>query len=406
MNQTKLDSIESAIYDLILGKVIIVVDDEDRENEGDFIALADKATPQVINFMISEGRGLVCVPITAQRADQLELPPMVVHNTDNHGTNFTVSVDHHETTTGISAPERAATIKALIQPNTKPSDFRRPGHIFPLIAKKGGVLRRAGHTEAAVDLAIMCGSYPAAVICEIINEDGTMARVPDLIKIAKKHDLKLISIQDLIKYRNEKEKLVQRVVEVKMPTDYGTFTTVGYTNEVDNKEHVALVKGKIDADTPVLVRMHSECLTGDVFHSHRCDCGPQLDAAMKQIDEAGSGVIVYLRQEGRGIGLLNKLKAYELQEQGFDTVEANIKLGFPPDLRDYGIGAQILKDLGVRQIRLLTNNPRKIVGLEGYGLQVVEQVPIQVQYYEDNDEYMKTKMNKMGHLLDLNQPRK
>jgi 3,4-dihydroxy 2-butanone 4-phosphate synthase/GTP cyclohydrolase II len=406
MNQTKLDSIESAIYDLILGKVIIVVDDEDRENEGDFIALADKATPQVINFMISEGRGLVCVPITAQRAGQLELPPMVVHNTDNHGTNFTVSVDHHVTTTGISAPERAATIKALIQPNTKPSDFRRPGHIFPLIAKKGGVLRRAGHTEAAVDLAIMCGSYPAAVICEIINEDGTMARVPDLIKIAKKHDLKLISIQDLIKYRNEKEKLVQRVVEVKMPTDFGTFTTVGYTNEVDNKEHVALVKGKIDGDTPVLVRMHSECLTGDVFHSHRCDCGPQLDAAMKQIDEAGSGVIVYLRQEGRGIGLLNKLKAYELQEQGFDTVEANIKLGFPPDLRDYGIGAQILKDLGVRQIRLLTNNPRKIVGLEGYGLHVVEQVPIQVQYYKDNDEYMKTKMNKMGHLLDLNQPRK
>jgi 3,4-dihydroxy 2-butanone 4-phosphate synthase/GTP cyclohydrolase II len=406
MNQTKLDSIESAIYDLILGKVIIVVDDEDRENEGDFIALADKTTPQVINFMISEGRGLVCVPITAQRADQLELPPMVVHNTDNHGTNFTVSVDYHETTTGISAPERAATIKALIQPNTRPSDFRRPGHIFPLIAKKGGVLRRAGHTEAAVDLAIMCGSYPAAVICEIINEDGTMARVPDLIKIAKKHDLKLISIQDLIKYRNEKEKLVQRVVEVKMPTDFGTFTTVGYTNEVDNKEHVALIKGKIDGDTPVLVRMHSECLTGDVFHSHRCDCGPQLDAAMKQIDEAGSGVIVYLRQEGRGIGLLNKLKAYELQEQGFDTVEANIKLGFPPDLRDYGIGAQILKDLGVRQIRLLTNNPRKIVGLEGYGLSVVEQVPIQVQYYEDNDEYMKTKMNKMGHLLDLNQPRK
>lgn len=405
MNNIKLDSIESAIYDLILGKVIIVVDDEDRENEGDFIALADKATPEVINFMISEGRGLVCVPITGERAAELELPLMVAQNTDAHGTNFTVSVDFHDTATGISAPERSRTVKSLILPNTKPSEFRRPGHIFPLIAKKGGVLRRAGHTEAAVDLAIMCGSYPAAVICEIINEDGTMSRLPDLVKLAKKHDLKLISIQDLIRYRNEKEKLVQRIVEVKMPTDYGTFTTVGYTNEVDNKEHVALVKGKVDGDLPVLVRMHSECLTGDVFHSHRCDCGPQLNAAMKQIDEAGSGIIVYLRQEGRGIGLLNKLKAYELQEQGFDTVEANIKLGFAPDLRDYGIGAQILKDLGVKQIRLLTNNPRKIVGLEGYGLQVVEQVPLQVEYNEDNDNYMNTKKNKMGHLLNLNEPR-
>ena len=406
MKKTKLDSIESAIYDLMLGKVIIVVDDEDRENEGDFIALADKATPEVINFMISEGRGLVCVPITAERAEELELPLMVVQNTDAHGTNFTVSVDYRDTATGISAPERSRTVKALIQPNTKPSEFRRPGHIFPLIAKKGGVLRRAGHTEAAVDLAIMCGSYPAAVICEIINEDGTMSRVPDLIKLAKKHDLKLVSIQDLIRYRNEKEKLVQRVVEVKMPTDYGTFSTIGYTNEVDNKEHVALVKGKIDGDLPVLVRMHSECLTGDVFHSHRCDCGPQLAAAMKQIDEVGSGIIVYLRQEGRGIGLLNKLKAYELQEQGLDTVEANIKLGFAPDLRDYGIGAQILKDLGVKQIRLLTNNPRKIVGLDGYGLQVVERVPLQVDYYEDNDKYMNTKKTKMGHLLDLHEPRK
>ncbi len=405
MNNIKLDSIESAIYDLILGKVIIVVDDEDRENEGDFIALADKATPEVINFMISEGRGLVCVPITGERAAELELPLMVAQNTDAHGTNFTVSVDFHDTATGISAPERSRTVKSLILPNTKPSDFRRPGHIFPLIAKKGGVLRRAGHTEAAVDLAIMCGSYPAAVICEIINEDGTMSRLPDLHKLAKKHDLKLISIQDLIRYRNEKEKLVQRIVEVKMPTDYGTFTTVGYTNEVDNKEHVALVKGKIDGDLPVLVRMHSECLTGDVFHSHRCDCGPQLNAAMKQIDEAGSGVIVYLRQEGRGIGLLNKLKAYELQEQGLDTVEANIKLGFAPDLRDYGIGAQILKDLGVKQIRLLTNNPRKIVGLEGYGLQVAEQVPLQVEYNEDNDIYMNTKKNKMGHLLNLKETR-
>ena len=403
MEQVKLDTIESAIYDLMLGKVVIVVDDEDRENEGDFIAIAEKATPDVINFMIKEGRGLVCTPITAQRAAELDLPPMVTHNTDYHGTAFTVSVDHVTTTTGISAYERSLTIKALMNPQAKASDFRRPGHIFPLISKDGGVLRRAGHTEAAVDLARMCGSYPAAVICEIIKEDGTMARLPDLRVIAKQHDLKLISIQDLIKYRNEKEQLVKREVEVRMPTDFGEFNAVAYTNVIDDKEHVAFAKGTLDTDQPVLVRVHSECLTGDVFHSHRCDCGPQLAAAMKQIDEAGSGVLLYMRQEGRGIGLLNKLKAYVLQEQGMDTVEANVSLGFAPDLRDYGIGAQILKELGIRQIKLLTNNPRKIKGLEGYGLEIVERIPIQMPATKDNDKYLHTKQEKLGHLLKFDQ---
>lgn len=396
-----LDRIEEAIYDLMLGKPVLVVDDEDRENEGDLIALADKATPEIINFMIREARGLVCVPITEERANELQLDLMVHQNTDYHGTAFTISVDHTDTTTGISAFERARTVKGLIDPSSRPQHFRRPGHIFPLIAKKGGVLRRAGHTEAAIDLARMCGSYPAAVICEVVKEDGTMARLPDLRIFAKKHQLKLISIEDLIHYRNEKEKLIRREVEVRLPTDYGAFTAIAYTNDVDQKEHVALVKGTLNPDEPILVRVHSECLTGDVFHSHRCDCGPQLASALKQIDENGSGVLLYMRQEGRGIGLINKLRAYKLQEQGLDTVEANLQLGFGADLRDYGIGAQILKDLGVGKIRLLTNNPRKIKGLEGYGLEVVERVALQMTENDDNTRYLHTKREKLGHLLSF-----
>ncbi|WP_026286104.1 bifunctional 3,4-dihydroxy-2-butanone-4-phosphate synthase/GTP cyclohydrolase II [Salsuginibacillus kocurii] len=393
------DPIEEAIYELMQGEAVIVCDDEDRENEGDLVALADKVTPETINFMITRGRGLVCVPMEEKRAKELELTPMVDHNTDPHGTAFTVSVDHKTNQTGISAPERADTVRALISEEAKSQDFKRPGHIFPLIAKEGGVLRRAGHTEAAVDLARLSGAKPAGVICEIIKDDGTMARVPDLRQIADDYDLKMITIKDLIQYRHRKDKLVTRETEITMPTDFGDFKAFGFTSNIDGKEHVALVKGHITPEEPTLVRVHSECLTGDVFGSHRCDCGPQLHAALQQIEKEGKGVLLYMRQEGRGIGLINKMRAYKLQEEGYDTVEANEKLGFGPDLRDYGIGAQILRDLDVAQMKLLTNNPRKITGLKGYGLEVTDRVPLQLPYNPDNEKYMRTKHAKLGHML-------
>ena len=397
------NTIEEALNDIKQGKMIILVDDEDRENEGDIIIAAEKCSPEAVNFMASYAKGLICMPMTGERLDQLDIQAMVLENTDNHQTAFTVSVDHSSTTTGISAHERAATIKALIDPASQISDFRKPGHIFPLRYREGGVLRRSGHTEGSVDLARLAGLNPAAVICEIMSQDGTMARVPELIEFAKEHQLKIATIADLIEYRRRREKLVVRVEDTKLPTRYGDFTAVAYESLLDGQGHIALVKGQWEKDEPILVRVHSECLTGDVFGSQRCDCGEQLVMAMNMIEEAGKGILLYMRQEGRGIGLVNKIRAYKLQDNGRDTVQANLDLGFPEDLRDYGIGAQILVDLGVHKMRLMTNNPKKIKGLEGYGLEVVERVPIEMEVKPENARYMHTKRDKMGHLLASNE---
>lgn len=399
MSEIKLNTIEEALHDIREGKVIIVVDDEDRENEGDFVTAARNATPEVINFMATHGRGLICAPLTEERAQELKLDMMVPSNTSLHETPFTVSIDllGFGCTTGISASDRSKTVKALIDPTMKPSDFGRPGHIFPLKSKSGGVLRRTGHTEATVDLSVLAGFEPCGVLVEILNEDGTMARLPQLMEIAKRFDLKIISIEDLISYRLEKESIVHRQVEVSMPTAHGDFKLIDYHVETNGQEHLALIKGEWQPDEPVLVRMHSSCVTGDIFGSCRCDCGEQLHHSMQMIEKEGKGVIVYLNQEGRGIGLLNKLKAYKLQEQGMDTVEANVELGFKADERDYGVGAQILRDLGVRKIRLMTNNPRKRAGLIGYGLEIVENVPIVIPSNPHNENYLKTKKDKLGH---------
>ena len=401
MSEFKLNTIEEALEDIRNGKVIIVVDDEDRENEGDFVTAARNATPEVINFMATHGRGLICAPLTEERAHELKLDMMVPSNTSLHETPFTVSVDllGFGCTTGISASDRSKTVKALIDPSIKPSDFGRPGHIFPLKSKPGGVLRRTGHTEATVDISVLAGFEPCGVLVEILNEDGTMARLPELMKIAKRFDLKIISIEDLIAYRLEKESIVKRQVEVNMPTEWGNFKLIDYTVETSGQEHLVLAKGEWKKDEPVLVRMHSSCVTGDIFGSCRCDCGEQLHQSMQMIEKAGKGVIVYLNQEGRGIGLLNKLKAYKLQEEGRDTVEANVELGFKVDERDYGVGAQILRDLGVRKIKLMTNNPKKRAGLIGYGLEIVENVPIVVQSNPHNAKYLQTKKEKLGHSI-------
>jgi 3,4-dihydroxy 2-butanone 4-phosphate synthase / GTP cyclohydrolase II len=396
-----LDSIEDAIADIRAGKVVVVVDDEDRENEGDFICAARCATPEVINFMATHGRGLVCAPLIEQRCEELGLELMVGRNTALHATPFTVSIDllKNGVTTGISASDRSKTILALIDPDTKPEELGKPGHIFPLKARKEGVLRRAGHTEAAIDLSRLAGFEPAGVLVEILKEDGEMARLPELREIAAKWNLKLISVQDLIKYRLEKESLITREISVKLPTDYGDFDLIAYTQRTTNAQHLALVKGDISGPEPVLVRVHSSCVTGDIFGSCRCDCGPQLHRAMQQIEREGRGVIVYMNQEGRGIGLLNKLRAYKLQEQGRDTVEANLELGFGMDERDYGVGAQILRDLGISQMRLLSNNPRKRTGLIGYGLEIVDSVAIEVEPNEHNERYLTTKRDKLGHTI-------
>ncbi len=398
----QFDPIDDIIKDIRAGRMVVVTDDEDRENEGDLVMAAEKVTPAAVNFMATHGRGLICAPITEERAEQLGLQRMVLENRESYRTDFTVSVDGsaaHGVTTGISAHDRAKTIQLLVDPIGRPQDLVQPGHVFPLRAKAGGVLRRAGHTEASVDLARLAGLQPAGVLCEILNTDGTMARLPELLKFRKKHKLKLCSIRDLIAYRRSSERLVEREQVIKLPTDYGEFTLHMYRSVVDGGHHLALVKGEISSRKATLVRVHSECLTGDVFGSMRCDCGPQLHRAMQQIEAAGAGVLIYMRQEGRGIGLPAKIHAYKLQEEGLDTVEANVKLGFAPELRDYGLGAQILVDLGVRKMRFLTNNPKKVIGLEGYGLEIVEVVPIKSVPNQHNEKYLETKRVKMGHLL-------
>jgi 3,4-dihydroxy 2-butanone 4-phosphate synthase/GTP cyclohydrolase II len=399
METIKLNTIEEALTDIKKGKVVIVVDDEDRENEGDFITAARNVTPEVINFMATHGRGLICAAVTEEQAKNLQLEMMVSNNTATMETAFTVSIDllGHGCTTGISASDRSKTVLAMIDPSMKASDFGRPGHIFPLKAKQGGVLRRTGHTEATIDLARLAGFEPCGALVEIMNEDGTMARLPDLVKIAERFDLKIITIKDLIAYRLAKESIVTRQVEVDMPTVWGDFKLIAYKVETNGQEHMALIKGSWEKDEPVLVRVHSSCVTGDIFGSCRCDCGPQLHQAMEQIEKAGKGVVVYMNQEGRGIGLLNKLKAYKLQENGRDTVEANLELGFKMDERDYGVGAQILRDLGLSKIKLLSNNPVKRVGLMGYGLEIVESLPIVIPSNKHNEKYLQTKKDKMGH---------
>jgi 3,4-dihydroxy 2-butanone 4-phosphate synthase/GTP cyclohydrolase II len=405
MNEEKnmgLATIPEAIEDIKAGKFVIVVDDEDRENEGDFIMAAEKVTPEAINFMAVHGRGLICMPVTGERLDELKIPMMASNNTSHFGTAFTVSVEAKQgTSTGISAADRARTVQTIIDPKTRPEDLVMPGHMFPLRARDGGVLVRAGQTEATVDLARLAGLYPAGVCCEIMNEDGTMARLPQLEVIAKKLGLKIVSVADLIAYRYRHERLILRVAEAKLPTPYGDFTVMAYKSQTDPDEHIALVMGDVATDEPVLVRVHSQCLTGDVFHSLRCDCGEQIEMAMQRISEEGRGVVLYMRQEGRGIGLHNKIKAYALQEKGMDTVEANLSLGFKADPRDYGIGAQILADLGVRNMRLMTNNPKKMSGLESYGLKIAEQLPLTTQPNPHNRRYLQTKQKKLGHLLKV-----
>ncbi len=408
MSEIEFDKVEDAVEAIRRGEMVIVADDEDRENEGDLVCAAELITPEIINFMATHGRGLICLTLSPERVEELVLTPMGDHSIGSQGTAFMVSIDatpKHGVTTGISAWDRAKTIQVAIDPESRAEDLQRPGHVFPLRARPGGVLQRVGQTEASVDLARMAGLKPAGVICEILNEDGTMARRPQLEDFARCHGLKFVTVAQIISHRLKTELLVHRVAEARLPTDFGEFRVVAYTNEVDRREYVALIKGEVDSKQDVLVRMHSECLTGDVFHSQRCDCGQQLHASLRHIEEEGEGVVVYMKQEGRGIGLLNKIRAYQLQESGMDTVEANEKLGFPADLRDYGIGVQVLLDLGIKSMRLMTNNPKKIIGLQGYGLTVTEQVPITVKPNRHNERYLKVKREKLGHLIPVDEIR-